>query len=80
MVKHNNCYNKIIPGHQCPQQEGQKQESEYNFSVVVGYSHCKISFMANQEKRKGKDNGKNKNQRDVYQIYSLLSVNLHTFL
>jgi hypothetical protein len=71
MVKHKNRYNKIIPGHQCPQQEGRKQESEYNFLVVVGYSHCKISLMANQEKRNEKDNGKNKNQSAVYQIYNL---------
>lgn len=60
MVTHKSCSNKIIPGHQCPQQGGPKQESEYNFSVVVGYSDCKIivCFMANQGEKKIMKNNK----------------------
>jgi hypothetical protein len=84
------CYNKFIPDHQCPQQGGLKQESEYNFSVVVGYSGCKIiiCFMANQKKKK-----KNNERNNIRMVFTklqliigklvqknLLSVNLHAFL
>lgn len=43
MVTYNSCYSKIIPDLQCPQEVGQKQECECNFSVLVGHPHCKTT-------------------------------------
>lgn len=81
MVTHNNCYIKIIPGHQFPRQGGQKLESEYNFSVVVGCSYCKttICFKVNQEKKKKKIDNEKQKSRVEWSLPKLQLMQLFSF-